>query len=146
METVIKIISATLVGTSAMTAFSYYISSEFRKKFEEPRLLVYVMKLCKIELSYTTATMLAWVIHYILGLLFVLAYDVLWNCCFELNWISALVFGCVSGIIGIIGWIIIFSLPSKSPRVAYTSSFIQLFFAHLLLAAGAFSVYKLMEF
>jgi len=145
METVVKIISGTLIGTSAMTAFSYYLSYEFRKKFQEPRLLTYVMQRIALNLPAKSIIVASWFIHYLLGLLFVIAYHLLWNCCFEFNWLSTLAFGCVSGLIGIFGWIVIFSLPSEKPKVAYTSYFIQLFFAHIILAFGVFLTYKIID-
>ena len=140
---ILRIIIATLVGTSLMTAFSYLVSEAYRKTFKEPVLLNYVIRLSGITLNDRNKSIVGWIIHYILGLLFVIAYHFIWVYgILDMSWTSALILGAVSGIIGIIGWVIIFSLPSKEPRVAFTSYYIQLFFAHIVFAAGVVLVYR----
>ena len=140
---ILTIIIATLVGTTLMTAFSYLMSGAYRKTFKEPVLLNYVIQLCGITLNDRNRSVVGWLIHYLLGLTFVIAYHFIWKYgLLDMSWQSTLILGAVSGIIGIIGWVIIFSLPSKEPRVAFTSYYIQLFFAHIVFAIGVVLVYR----
>jgi hypothetical protein len=145
MNLIPEIICGTIVGTSLMTGFSYLMSEQFRKRFQEPRLLEYVMKLSGAKLSDRSKEIAAWIIHYLIGLLFVLAYYFIWNCCLAKSWTITLLFGAISGIIGILGWIVIFSIPDDKPHVSFTSYFIQLFFAHIIFAFGVFMTDRLLS-
>ena len=143
---IVKILLATLTGTTLMTAFSYLVSEAYNKLFKEPVLLQIMLRLLHVEANDNTRLVLGWLIHYIIGLFFVLGYEVAWNHFdIEITWISALIFGAISGILGIIGWIIIFSLPSKKPRVHFAEYYLQLFFAHLIFALGAWIIYEIYQ-
>lgn len=132
----------TIVGTLVMTLFSYLVSASFRKLFTEPVLINYVFRLSDSEISPKLTSALGWVLHFIAGLLFVIPYHWLWNRgIFDPDW--SLWLGAISGIIGIIAWMIIFSLPRKEPRVAFTQYYVQLFFAHIFFAVTVCFVHKL---
>ncbi len=139
-----KILIGALAGTSFMTAFSYLMSASFRKLFKEPVLLQYVMRLLHLNIGAYARWFLGWLIHYSIGVAFVFAYDFLRDeGIVELNVWSSLVFGAAIGIIGILGWMVIFRLPSDEPRVDYKNYYLQLFVAHLIFALSVWAVYEL---
>jgi hypothetical protein len=141
---IFKIITATLVATTCMTAFSYFVSEAFNKLYKEPVLLKYLMDLLKIKLSDTTESLIAWITHYVIGLLFVLGYDLMVKKYgIDINWTNSIIYGAIIGIIGIIGWMIMFSLPSEKPKVHFKEYYFQLFIAHLIFGLGVTAVYKI---
>ena len=140
----IRIILATLVGTSLMTAFSYLISNAFNKLYKEPVLLNYLLQFLGINMRDNVKRLAGWVIHYIIGLLFVVIYDILWQNLIEFSWLSGIVFGIISGIIGIMSWILMFKTISNDElNIDYKGYYTQLFFAHIVFAIGVVIVYKL---
>lgn len=103
-----------------------------------------MLSLLGVEISNRNSA-IGYVLHYIFGVIFVLAYELVWeNTSWRPTWDFAVVFGMLSGVVGIIGWMIIFSLPSKNPRVHFKEYYIQLFVAHIIFALGVVAVYKLM--
>ncbi len=143
---IVKILVATLAGTSTMTAFSYIVSEAFQKLFKEPVLLAIIMKKLRVDASAKTKTVLAWLLHYFIGLLFVLSYEVAWNY-FNIpqSWLVGCIFGCISGIFGILGWMLLFRIPGKPPKVHFSEYYLQLFFAHVVFALTVLAVYKIFE-
>lgn len=138
-----RIILATIVGTTWMTGFSYLISTTFNKLYKEPVLLNYLLLFLGVDMHENSKKLSGWIIHYIIGLLFVIAYDILWQYAIEFSWISGIIFGMISGIIGIIGWIIMFRIPDAHLNLDYKGYYIQLFFAHIVFALGVVIVYKI---
>ncbi len=142
---ILKIILATIAGTTFMTAFSYLISESFNKLFKEPVLLNYALKALRMELSASARKTTGWAIHYLIGALFVIGYHMIWK--FEIlpvNWKSALILGAASGMLGILGWMLIFMIPANNPPVRFGQYYLQLFFAHIFFAAGATAIYMIL--
>ena len=140
----LQILISTIAATSAMTLFSYVISASFRELYKEPVLLTYLLTKFHVEVSTQTKTFLAWLLHYIIGLLFVIAYHFLWAYnIVEFSWRIALLFGAISGIIGILGWIILFEIVPQKPNIDFKGYYLQLFFAHVIFGLTAFWVYKM---
>lgn len=140
----IQILIASIAGTSAMTLFSYIISTSFRELYKEPVLLTYILSKLNLDLSIKTKAVLAWLLHYIIGLIFVVAYHILWFYnILDLSFVSALLLGAVSGIIGIIGWMFMFKITDHKPRIDFKGYYIQLFFAHIIFAITATLTYCL---
>lgn len=142
--TFFQIIIVSLLATSAMTLFSYTMSASFRELFKEPVLLSFILIKTNLELSVQTKKYLAWLLHYFIGFIFVLAYHIIWlyNILY-LSIISTLLLGIVSGVIGIIGWILIFKISDYQPKIDFKGYYIQLFFAHIIFAIVATVVYYL---
>lgn len=139
------ILLATLVATSLMTAFSYLVSEAFRELYKEPVLLQFLMTRFNFNLSSTEKAIAGWVIHYSIGLFFVIAWYLLWtHGLFELTWLSTLIYGCVIGIIGIGGWVGMFILADYKPKIDFEGYYLQLFFAHLIFAMAAWLVFKVL--
>ena len=140
----LQILISTIAATSAMTLFSYVISASFRELYKEPVLLTYLLTKFHVEVSPQTKTVLAWLLHYIIGLLFVIAYHFVWAYnIVEFSWRIALLFGAISGIIGILGWIILFEIVPQKPNIDFKGYYLQLFFAHVIFGLTAFWVYKM---
>ncbi|MBZ4034245.1 hypothetical protein K6T82_05670 [Flavobacterium sp. 17A] len=144
IETIFQIFIEAVAATSLMTLFSYAVSAAAREVYKEPLLLTYVMSFLRIEVSLNVKSILAWVVHYLIGILFVIGYHVIWNNdIMEISWLTALILGICIGSIGIAGWMILFSLVPKKPAIDYKGYYIQLFIAHLIFSATAFKVYLL---
>lgn len=142
--TFIQIVISSVAATSLMTIFSYMLSANFRELYKEPVLLSYLLTSLDISLSKKVKRFFGWLIHYSIGFLFVLVYHILWeNQIVEKNWITALFLGAVSGIIGILGWLMMFKISKYKPNIDFKGYYLQLFFAHVIFGLGALLVYQL---
>nr|WP_294924869.1 hypothetical protein [uncultured Flavobacterium sp.] len=140
----LQILLASIAATSAMTLFSYIISTSFRELYKEPVLLTYILSKLNMDLSTKTKAVLAWILHYFIGLIFVVAYHILWFYnILDLSFLSVLFLGAASGIIGIIGWMFMFKITDHKPRIDFKGYYIQLFFAHVIFAITATLTYSL---
>jgi hypothetical protein len=75
-----KIIAGSLVGTSAMTVFSYVISERKNKLFKEPALLNLLLgKVKASDLHQNKKNPEGWIVHYLVGLFFTVVYDQIWK-------------------------------------------------------------------
>lgn len=139
-----QILISSIAATSVMTLFSYAVSASAREIYKEPVLLTYVFTRLHIKISPNLKNILAWVLHYLIGLFFVIGYHFLWfNEFLEISWAASILIGVVSGIIGIIGWVILFEIIPQKPNINFTVYYIQLFVAHVIFGVVAFLVYKL---
>lgn len=139
------ILIGTLAATSLMTAFSYLISKAFRELYKEPVLLQFLMTRFHFNLSLSVKTIAGWIIHYTIGLFFVIAWYIFWNLeVFEPTWLSGLIYGCIIGIIGIGGWVFLFMLADYKPRIDFKGYYLQLFFAHIIFGLTTWVVFELL--
>lgn len=144
LDTLTQVIISTIAATSVMTLFSYIVSASARELYKEPVLLTYILTFLGIKTSIPAKNILAWVLHYLIGLAFVVCYHYLWTYdILNLSWPVAFLLGAVSGIIGIAGWIILFAIVPKKPNIDFKGYYIQLFVAHVFFGVTAFAVYKL---
>lgn len=139
-----EIILAALASTTTMTIFSYIVSNSFRKLYKEPILLQYVLLRLKADIPSPAKQVIAWTIHYAIGLLFVIAFEFIhFQLETKISWYSALIFGSLIGIVGIIGWEIMFHLTNKPHPTDRPGYYTQLFIAHLIFAITTATVYVL---
>ena len=139
----LQIIISGIAATTVMTLFSYVVSGSTRELYKEPVLLTFILSSLKIEVSARTKIFLGWFLHYVIGTAFVLVYHVLWFYDIaEVSWLLALLFGAISGLIGIIGWILMFEIIPTKPNIDFDGYYLQLFVAHIIFAAVAFVVYR----
>lgn len=144
MGIVIEYLLETIAGTTVMTAFSHLVSASFNKLFTEPVLLNYVLRISDIRIKPAYSGFIGWLLHYLAGLLFVAGFHWAWHLDIVAeDWVSGLTLGAASGIIGILTWMVIFRLPRKTPRVAFSEYYLQLFFAHVFFAFPVVAVHKL---
>ena len=144
LHILLQIVISSIAATSVMTLFSYAVSASFRELYKEPVLLTFILTKLHIEVSPNTKSILAWLLHYVIGLLFVIAYHFMWiyNLAAFL-WSIALLFGAISGIIGILGWAMMFKAVDQKPNIDIKGYYLQLFFAHVIFGLVAFLVYKM---
>ncbi len=94
-----------MAGTSAMTAFSAFISYMEERNFAEPELLSKLICEWVPEMKPHQARMAAWGIQYLIGFLFVIVYEELWkHSKYKPSLKSGTVLGIASGLLGIVGW------------------------------------------
>jgi hypothetical protein len=143
-----KVLSSGILGTSAMTIFSYLISQLMSENFREPEIMSFLFKNLSITfLQYGTFLgYLAWTFHYIIGFSFVFIYVKLWdNNKVKPNLISGIFLGAITGIVGIIGWYITIKIHPNPPIVNLKNFFILLFFAHIVFGIFAMIGYVLIK-
>ncbi|MBF4465143.1 hypothetical protein [Flavobacterium sp. LC2016-12] len=141
---IFQIIIVAIAATSTMTLFSYAASARYREVYKEPLLLTYLMHNFKINLSNASKNILGWMIHYGIGVFFVIVYHYFWaSNIFQLSILHALILGIASGIIGIISWMIFFKISHFQQRIDFRGFYIQLFIAHIIFALTATAVYAI---
>jgi hypothetical protein len=140
--TFIQLVVVSIAATSAMTLFSYAASTRFRELYKEPVLLAYVLIRLKFDLPIKST--IGWLLHYVIGFLFVLGYHILWHKnILPISILSALLLGVLSGIIGILSWMFIFKITDHEPTVDFKGYYLQLFVSHIIFAAVATAMYSL---
>jgi hypothetical protein len=130
---------ASLVAIFLMTLFSYVVGRLRNKEFTEPvhlNDLLQRIKLIKRADKYRHPA--GWVIHYLIGVLFVIGYHLLWSrhilACTLLN---GAILGAVCGMIGIGGWHVTLSVHPNPPPIDLKEYYLQLFFAHVIFGLSA---------
>ncbi|MGE8342589.1 hypothetical protein BSF41_16470 [Flavobacterium sp. ACN2] len=142
--TIIQVILISIVATSAMTWFSYAMSENFKELYKEPVLLSFALKKTNTSLSEESQKTWGWLIHYIIGFLFVMGYHIVWvKNILPISPLNALILGVISGVIGIFSWIIIFKMTNHQPPIDFKGYYIQLFFAHIIFAVTATALYSI---
>ncbi len=142
--TVLQILISSIAATSAMTLFSYAVSASARELYKEPVLLSYILTHLHVELSPAVKNILAWILHYTIGLGFVTAYHFIWvHEILDVTWSVSILLGAVSGIIGIITWFLLFKIVPQKPDINFRGYYVQLLVAHLIFGCIAYCVYRL---
>lgn len=142
--TFIQLLVVSITATSAMTLFSYAMSRKFRKLYKEPVLLSYVLRILKIEIPTRSEDTYGWLLHYLIGFVFVLIYHFLWvRDILPISILSTLLLGVASGIVGIVSWMLIFKMTNYQPQIDFKGYYIQLFFAHIIFAIVATVIYQI---
>jgi hypothetical protein len=142
----IRILTAALLGTSAMTAASYAISRKKNKQFREPDLLAKLLKRLIPDLEKRNAQLSGWMIHYGVGLLFSAIYDKVWTKTkMDPTLKNGLLLGGLSGAAGAIVWKTTFALHPDPPANDREKFYGHLIIAHLIFGAGAVAGYRLGE-
>jgi len=137
-----QLVIVSVTATTAMTLFSYAVSKTFRELFKEPVLLSYILMKLKKHPTARSEKTLGWLLHYFIGFFFVLGYYILWSqSILPVTFLSALLLGIVSGIIGILSWVIMFKISDHKPEINFKGYYLQLFFAHIIFALTATAVY-----
>jgi hypothetical protein len=146
MNPSIQILIATFTATSAMTMFSYIVSAGFKELYKEPLLLKYLLMRLKITVSDRLKEILAWLIHYSIGFIFVLGYYVLWEKgIITFTVVTGIYLGAVCGVIGIIGWIIMLKLARFQRKAHDKGYYIQLFLAHIIFGVTAIITFLILN-
>jgi len=128
-----------------MTLFSYIVSRLRNRQFTEPVLLNRMLCGFGILKEYQLEKNISgWIIHYVVGLLFLLIYYFIWSRTpFDPTLKTALVLGSLSGLAGIVGWAILFRIQSVPPNMRVSEYYTQLFVAHVIFALTATGTFRL---
>jgi hypothetical protein len=149
MKTAGKIIVAGIVGTTFMTLYSYIISKKEKQEFTEPVLL---NKLIDKEeglpnIQNDDVHPAGWLAHYGVGILFVIAYWIIWRRSLQSPGIvKSLLIGSASGGVAIVAWKLMFAASDNPPGNDRRGYYRQLFVAHIIFSLLAVYGYKLPEY
>ncbi len=142
MQISLIILIATLVATSLMTAFSYVVSRLVNKQFREPQLLNILI--AQVFNMQSLKHILGWLIHYAIGLTFTIGLVSLWQYTgIDSSWFSALYLGVFLGVLGALGWSVMFKLISFSIHINQIRFYIQLIIAHVIFTLSVLLVYEM---
>ena len=135
-----RIILTAFFATSLMTVFSYSYSAIRKKQYREPDLLNILLSRLYFGKTFTiTHSSPGWIIHYFIGLLFIVAYFLLWNVLeIEPSLLNCFILGALSGVLGIVGWGIVFRLHPYPPTINYREFYLQLLIAHIVFGIGTY--------
>jgi hypothetical protein len=140
---ILKILLISICATSIMTLFSYMYEDVNRGRFKEPQLLNSLTKFSTLPFSPHRSNMWGWVLHYLIGLVFVVGFEILIDSqiiVFSLE--NALFYGFVIGLIGIGGWETMFRVNKRPKNFNALHYYRHLLVAHLLfgISLGFFSL------
>ncbi|MHC0443195.1 hypothetical protein [Flavobacterium sp. 3-210] len=142
LSIIFQVLTSSIAATSVMTLFSYAVSASAREIYKEPVLLTYILSAMHFKMSPNLKINVGWVLHYLIGLFFVIGYHILWfNQFLEISWSVSIFLGVISGIIGIISWVILFEIIPQKPNINFKGYYLQLFIAHILFSVVAFVFY-----
>jgi hypothetical protein len=147
MKPIYKIVLAGIAGTTFMTLYSYLISKKENQQYVEPVLLNKLITNSEvIPQKVNNQHPAGWVAHYGVGILFVMAYWLLWKKALKSPGpVRALIIGASSGIVAITAWKIMFNASPNPPKNNRYGYFRQLFVAHLIFSIAAIAAYKAPE-
>jgi hypothetical protein len=135
-----KIIAAGTIGTSAMTAYSYFISKRKVIQVREPQLLKKVLERTVLKKE---ASAPAWLLHYVVGCVFVAGYGKIWNRAKNPpTLLNGSVLGALSGVLAIYVWSSVLKATHSIRPVFRKSFYFQLFIAHVIFGAAAAITYR----
>jgi hypothetical protein len=140
-----KDILTAATGIICMTAFSYVYSWLRKKTFREPELLNELLsRLGLLSQNNVKKHPAGWIIHYLVGVLFVVAYGYIFRAThLDPTLLTYAGFGFVSGIIGIIGWKITFGIHPRPPEIHFSEYYLHLLIAHVIFGMGVWLGYRL---
>lgn len=144
-----KFVIATVVGTTFMTLYSYWVSKKEKQQFTEPVLLNELIGRSESlpEINDTKTHLAGWAGHYGIGLAFIIAYYILWRRSLQSPSVpKALVVGAASGLAGIVAWKLMFAASNNPPGNDRYKYYRQLFVAHIIFSFAALYGYKLPDY
>lgn len=142
---IVKIIAGAIVGTSFMTAFSYYVSYKLERQFKEPKLLNKLLGRTNLYGRHKRVPpVTGWLIHYSVGLFFIAVYHYFWK--FTLvnpSLLSGALLGFANGFIGAAGWGVLFRIHNDPPSIDFSKYYMQLIIAHIIFGLTGAAGYML---
>jgi hypothetical protein len=141
----LKVILSGLFGTLAMTLFVNLAAAIFKKPFHVIEVLLRMMQRGENTDSRQTKNIkyaIALVVHYSIGVCFAYVFHfLLQQHVIELSWTNAILFGSLAGLIGILGWRIVFAIHPNPPQLELIHYLLVIWLGHLIFAAGVFITY-----
>jgi len=141
---ILKVVTASIIGTIVMTIFSCFLGKLFSKEFSEPILLdTLFYSAFKSMTPNSNKPFMGWVIHFLFGVVFAFINYYFYSIqLMSLLAFTALVSGTICGLLGIIGWKIMLHLHPDPPNFDVKLFLLQLFFAHLLFSLSTLCIFK----
>lgn len=143
------IISCGVAGTALMSVFIYTVSSLSGRLIRVTRILG-TMVTNKAEApgrksnNSPPVISIGTLIHYFIGVLFSLVYFFLWHHGIgRPNFLQALVFGVVSGVVAVCAWALFFRIHPYPPKLSYPFFLFLIFLGHIVFAIGVVTAHKL---
>jgi hypothetical protein len=141
----LKVIFTSIVATSVMTLMSYAISTYLKKLYKEPVLLQYFLISLNVGNSSKQRAFISWVLHYMIGLILLIAYQLYWSLeIIENPWLNLVLLAIVTGMIGAISWKIIFKICTYKPQIDYKGYYLHIFIVHIIFTITATFTYLLL--
>lgn len=136
-----------VAGTLAKTAFSYLSSWKEKEQVSEPELLG---TLCtgqtgrRGQVSESKeALVVGYLVHLLIGIGFAGTYHVLWRKRLARpNTVQGAWLGAVSGLLGLLGWRLLFSLHPRPPKVSLPAFLRNMLINHILFGMTAAWTYR----
>lgn len=136
-----SLVLSCIIATSLMTGYSYALSALTNKQFREPELLNGLLNNW-FHKSFPKTAPAGWLIHYAVGLMFIVAYHFVFNL-IEPTLLNYVWTGLVSGLIGAGVWFVTLNIHPVPPPTHRAGYYAQLVPAHIIFALGAFLTYSL---
>ena len=137
-----RTMSAAVLGTSAMTLYSYFLSGTKNRNFREPENLSILLRRTA-PVGEREAEAICWTAHYTVGLLFVLVYEEFYASTQLRPGIrSGLTLGFFTGLFAILVWKMVFDLHPRPPQKDFKKYYGQLLVAHIIFGLVSTMVYK----
>lgn len=138
-----KVLSGTIIGTSIMTLFSYYLSGKLNNQFKEPVLLNKLLRATYLFKNSGKNSPTGWVLHYFIGAVFTIGSHLFWKTArIKPSLQSGALLGLMYGVTGIAGWHLIFKLHPNPPMIDLQEYYLHLLAAHVLFGCGTVIGYR----
>jgi hypothetical protein len=137
-----NVIAAGLVGTSAMTLFSYATSWISGNNFSEPVLLGKLLRSTLLTRQSRIALPAGWAAHYAFGCALAAVFCRSWTLIgSKPNTTRALAYGWCSGLAAILWWHAAFRLHPRAQRLARGEFYLHMLIAHLVYSVSTAQTY-----
>ncbi|CDF78632.1 conserved hypothetical membrane protein (DUF2938) [Formosa agariphila KMM 3901] len=134
--TILKFILINTVAVALMTGFSYVISQAYNINFSEPKRLKQLVNRARIIRKSDFGIWVGWCLHFGIGLVFLLVYFLFRNIFPNgPELVYALIFGFLAGLLGVVGWRLMFALHDNPPQFPKFPFYVQLVGAHIVFSA-----------
>ncbi|WP_373519505.1 hypothetical protein [Pricia sp.] len=142
--TIINILISGLIGTTAMTLFTIFVETVTGKDLGEPK---YLNRLISTSVHFDAKIgdnhIFGWAAHYVIGVLFaavMVAFRSISG--IHLTTLNGMLLGTALGIMGIIGWTVMFAVHHDPPKIDFPLFMAQLIVAHILFGATIAFYYR----
>jgi hypothetical protein len=134
------------IGTTVMTLFTYWIESITGKDLGEPK---YLNRLIRYSRRFEAETgdghMAGWAIHYFIGVLFAAAMIAFRSITgIDLTPLVGMFIGAIFGLLGIVGWTVMFAVHDDPPQIKFPIFLVQLVVVHILFGATVTLYFRIM--
>lgn len=134
-----------ILAVVGMTLFSAAWTVVSGNEFREPKRLSILMQRARGKSSGNNSNVWGWIIHFLLGIPFLGFYEVLWKLTAAPRTVVwSVVFGCALGVLGVLGWMLLFKIVGVSTQFKYRQFYVHIFFAHIVFSVTALLVYTLL--